>query len=214
MGATDLLPPQITPTPRMAPQRWDELKRDAAGRWQAFRRREQLPLPVPSGADQWMAAGLGYLAGKARSPQNWILWSPESLPAALAFEGLMGFGPDLLVQDMQMRAGLRDKIKLDDALLAGAGSIAFGRTTDFGGKVFRNSWREIRPQLDALGLKIERGFQKAGDPLRNFEAWQYLKDLLQSRPDLRANPDHPQAPAPAGPWAGRVIQATRQSRKR
>jgi hypothetical protein len=144
MGATDLLPPQITPTPRMAPQRWDELKRDAAGRWQAFRRREQFPLPVPSGADQWMAAGLGYLAGKARSPQNWILWSPESLPAALAFEGLMGFGPDLLVQDMQMRAGLRDKIKLDDALLAGAGSIASGRATDFGGKVLRNSWREIR----------------------------------------------------------------------
>jgi hypothetical protein len=199
VGATDLLPPQVTPTPRMAPQRWDELKRDAARRRKAFRQREKFPLPVPSGADQWSAAGLGQLAGLVRSPESWVLWGPESLPAALAFDGLMGFGPNLLVQDMHVRAGLRDKVKLDDALRAGAEEIALERATDIGAGMLRDAWRQTRPQLNALGTKIERGLQKVSDPLRNFEAWQYLKDLLQSRPNPRANPDHPRVPASPRP---------------
>lgn len=188
MGATGLLPPQVAPTGRRSQQAWDELKRAAAERREAFRQREQFPLPSPRGTGQWTAAALGQAVGAMRSPENWIWWSPENLPAALAFDGLMGAGPNLLAQDMQVRAGLRDEVDMGDVVGAGLKSIGLNKIVDGGRAVLGPIWRELAPQLDAAGARISREFGTAGDPMRNFEAWQYLRDLLQSRPDPYSGP--------------------------
>jgi len=211
MGATGLLPPQLAPTGRMSMQRWNQLIREAAQRRQAFRRREKFPLPAPDGLGQWAAAGLGYLAGKARAPENWIWWSPPGRLPALMFDGLMGLAPDLMVQDMQIRAGLRNKVDAGEAIAAGAGNIAQNRMFDIGKTVLRGGWEMVQPEwgqlrtvvarnLGKAGNAVGRGWDevlgaaddqlgRAGDPKRNFEAWQYLKDLLQGRLDSYSNPD-------------------------
>lgn len=141
MGAAGLLPPQIAPTGRRTQQGWDELKREAAERRKTFHRREQFPLPAPEGFDQWTAARLGQLAGVAQPLENWIWWSPENFPAALAFNGLMGIGPNLLAQDMHVRAGLRDKVSASEALLAGALNVGLNKATDAGAGLLRNAGR-------------------------------------------------------------------------
>jgi hypothetical protein len=174
----------MAPTGRMSPQRWADLAREAAERRKAFRRREQFPLPAPEGASQWAAAALGQLAGQAQSPENWIWWSPVNIPAALAFEGLMGAGPIILAQDMQIRAGLRDKLSAEEAVGAAARNVALNKVMGAGHTVLRDTWRLLRPEL-------EQALSRAGDPLRNFEAWQYMKGLLQSRPAPRSNSGRP-----------------------
>jgi hypothetical protein len=73
---------------------------------------------------------------------------------------------------MQIRAGLRDKVSAEEAVGAGARNITLNRGMGAGHAVFRDTWRALRPEL-------EQAFSKAGDPLRNFEAWRYLKNLLQ-----------------------------------
>lgn len=188
MGATGLLPPQVAPTGRRSQQAWDELKRASAERRDAFRQREQFPLPSPRGTGQWAAAVLGQAVGAARSPENWIWWSPENLPAALTFDGLMGAGPNLLAQDMQVRAGLRDEVGIGEAVAAGLKSIGLNKIFDGGRAVLDPIWRELAPQLDAAGAGISREFGAVGDPMRNFEVWQYLKDMLQNRPDPYSRP--------------------------
>jgi hypothetical protein len=184
VGAAGLLPPQMAPTGRMSQRRWADLAREAAERRKAFHRREQFPLPAPKGAGQWAAAALGQLAAQAQSPENWIWRSPANIWAALAFEGLMGAGPNLLAQDMQTRPGLRDKVSVEDAVRAGTRNIAMNRAMGVGDTVLRGTWRLLRPEL-------EQAFSKAGDPLRNFEAWQYLKNLLQRSPVPPSNSGNP-----------------------
>jgi hypothetical protein len=96
----------------------------------------------------------------------------------------MGAGPNLLAQDMQARAGLRDKVSVEEALAAGGRNIFVNWAMGAGHAALRGAWHLLRPEL-------EQAFSKAGDPLRNFEAWQYLKNLLQRSPVPPSNSGNP-----------------------
>lgn len=160
-----------------------------------FQQRQQFPLPRPSGPLQWGTAVAGQLAGSATSPEAAV---PVSRGATLlktfirgaAATGILGFATDPVIQDAQIKAGVRDKFDPVQPFLSGAGGAFLGGTLNVAPEIAGQIARAVGRQLGKAYSAVSNS-----DVFNAFRNWLRSPETMPA--ELRAEPELQQAPAVA-----------------